>query len=508
MDSERLQAFVKDPNAVLLVHTAGAANKVIEYKPAACKIIATSPDAFFVLDDNSIEYEPAEKFGLDIPRALERVRNELRPTKIGYFSDSIPGPRRNVFAELLSKETSGVESFQGVTEPPPAIEDSRRIRSLLKSRPRLYYLLRIRRSFGVGAALKLLFYQLSSKPILLLNSGYCWDYVHEALHKKGYAIWGQINLGMPGEGKLGDALRWLEKKKPRAVIYSINPTKESREFIKAARSKNIPVIGWQHGDVNYTPGEQIARDDLEFADLFLNWGTGSQKNLGAAAMRYNLSAKQVAVGSSYLDNLKKTLVLPSHRPRDAGSLRVTYATSMYYFADRSDIHGMEWSDFRLYEGQREIIRRLAGIVGEKVVKLHPSLRYRSQELVKYCESFAKKRVSIVSEPLIRAAEVFANADVIIIDVLSTTLLEALLFDVPVFCLAGQPAVLEDAMRMLEKRAVCSRDPSVLMSKVEEFVRTGKYGADIGNHEFLEAYGTQPGFMASGRAAEEVHRLVG
>ena len=303
-------------------------------------------------------------------------------------------------------------------------------------------------------------------------------------------------------------MSWLEKKKFLGLLYSINPTDESKELTRAARAKGIPVIGWQHGDVNYIPGEQIIRDDLGLADLFLNWGEGSQKNLEAAARLHDISVKQTTVGSSYLDNLKKTLVVQSHRSRDALDPRIVYATSMYYFADRSDVHGAEWSDFLLYKGQREIIKRLAGVVGEKVVKLHPSLRYRSQELVKYCESFAKKRVSIVSEPLIRAAEVFANADVIIIDVLSTTLLEALLFDVPVFCLAGQPAVLEDAMRMLEKRAVCSRDPSVLMSKVEEFVRTGKYGADIGNHEFLEAYGTQPGFMASGRAAEEVHRLVG
>ena len=82
-----------------------------------------------------------------------------------------------------------------------------------------------------------------------------------------------------------------------------------------------------------------------------------------------------------------------------------------------------------------------------------------------------------------------------------------MFDTPIFCLLGQVKLSDKAVNLLKKRAMVSDDPEILMDAVENYLETGEYLADSKNNEFVEAYGTQSGFMASGRAAEEVHKFI-
>lgn len=507
--AEKLSEIVSDPRAVLFVHTASSARQILSLKKdggkVVAKIIATSPHAYFVFDNAQCAYQSIEEFGCNPVEAIKSVRERCQPTSIGYFDDVLAGPQRNAIAELLRAENNqSVYGFMGTSDAQSVTAKRSGLRSWLLSRPRLYYLLKIKRTMGVTAFLRLFWYQLWAKPILLLNSGYCWDFAHTELYKRGYAIWGQINLGIPGEGVAERAVEWLKHKKFAAVVYSINATDESRQFSRVVKSMNIPMIGWQHGDVNYIPARQIAIDDLEFADVFLNWGVGAQENLQVAGERYGLPRRLKVVGSSYLDDLKKKYraVKPAEK-----TPTIVYATTMYYLAGWIEINDLPWSDLRVYQNQREIIRALASLDGQKLVKFHPSARYHVQELFDYCNSFADKNVQSITSSSIRAIEAMSKGDVIIIDTPSTTLLEAVVLEKPIFCLTNQVKISDQALALLKKRAVVSDNPTQLMKLVADYLKTGAYPADINNDEFLEAFGTQAGGEASKRAAEVVADLL-
>lgn len=509
LDTMELANILTNPRAVLFVHTARSAQQILSLKESGIKIvariIATSPHAYFVFDNAQSTYQSIEEFGFNPVEALRSVKERCQPTSIGYFDDVLAGPQRNAIAELLRAENNqNIYAFAGISDAPAVTAKRSGLRNWLLSRPRLYYFLKIKRTMGLAAALRLFWYQLWAKSILLLNSGYCWDFAHTELYKRGYAIWGQINLGIPGEGVAERAVEWLKRKKFAAVVYSINATDESRQFSQVVKSMNIPMIGWQHGDVNYIPARQIAIDDLEFADVFLNWGVGAQENLQIAGERYDLSRKLKVVGSSYLDDLKKKYqaVTPAEK-----TPTIVYATTMYYLAGWIEISDLPWSDLRVYQNQREIIRALASLDGQKFVKFHPSARYHVQELFDYCDSFADKNVRSITSSSIRAIEAMSKGNVIIIDTPSTTLLEAVVLKKPIFCLTNQVRISDQALTLLKKRAVVSDNPSQLMKLVAEYLKTGVYPVDINNDEFLEAFGTQAGGEASKRAAEAVADLL-
>jgi len=467
-------------------------------------LIATSPHAYFVFDNHDIPYQSVEKYGLDKAVALSAIRRELKPSRIGFFDDHLFNPQQNQFVQLLrSQRDDRIVAFPGVTVVASPIKQSW-LRTWTRKRARLYYLFETMRTRGIVSAFYLFLYQLRTKPVLLLGSGYNWNYCHIALYQKGYSIWGQVNVDLDGDQTAEEALMILNKKKFKAVLFSVNASAASKAFAVAARERGIPVIGWQHGDLNYIPAEQVARDDLENADLFLNWGVGSQENLVAAGKRCGLERQQQAVGSSYLDHLRIGIV-----PHSTVTVAPTivYATTMYYLSGQIAISDVPWSDFRTYQAQRVIIKHLADLPGKKIVKCHPSVRYHVPGLFDYCRSFAPRGLEEVHSPVVRATDLFKKADLIIIDVPSTTLVEAAMFDTPIFCLLGQVKLSDKAVNLLKKRAMVSDDPEILMDAVENYLETGEYLADSKNNEFVEAYGTQSGFMASGRAAEEVHKFI-
>lgn len=89
-------------------------------------------------------------------------------------------------------------------------------------------------------------------------------------------------------------------------------------------------------------------------------------------------------------------------------------------------------------------------------------------------------------------------DAVLIDSPTTTLLEALSTDIPVFVLTAAVRWPDESLAELSRRAVCDDDPDRLVEELGGFIRTGLYPADRADRAFLRKYGTH---FDDGRSAE-------
>jgi len=80
-------------------------------------------------------------------------------------------------------------------------------------------------------------------------------------------------------------------------------------------------------------------------------------------------------------------------------------------------------------------------------------------------------------------------DIVIIESPTTTLLQAIATGLPVFVLTSIITPPRADLPLLMKRAVCAENAEELMDKLEEYLKTGHYPADINSREYLKLHGT-------------------
>lgn len=465
------------------------------------------------------------------------------------------GSREHIFKKVIGNYEASAPihmfSFEK-RHPLPVHRPGSGLASWLQKNPRAYYLSKLFKKDGV-VALKNIISSLYLKPLLLLNNGYDWEMCHGEFKKRGYYIWGQIGdaldlwrhedpsafaiaqkiLGkLESEDvdyfplvkeKLGlflekivpacisaheSAVALIRKKKIRALLFSINPTAISKSIAHAATNAGVPVIGWQHGDMNYRAMNSIILNDFFSADFFLDWGRGSYENKKEALDDMGMERKAKVIGSASLDTLISS---PPKSSLDSLGINnkkpvIVYATSMYYLSNAYSIAYFQYSDNLLYRAQRTIIGGLADVYGSKIIKLHPNSFYSTPALQEYCNSFKDKNVMTVRHQA-SASSLFSAADIIIIDMPTTTLLQAVTTKKPIFCLTSLLHISQKARELLAKRAVVSETPEELMEAVKKYITSGGYEADVNNTEFLESFGTLPNGKSAERAVEAVNSLI-
>lgn len=417
---------------------------------------------------------------------------------------------------------------------------------------RIYYLLKLLTTGWKNAVINI-FSSFKLYPVILLNGEYDWKWCREELKKEGYFIYGEVNSFFAGFGNKNNnatksiileleksnidffplikeklkiffdetvpsclsayekTKKLVKRKNIKAVLYSINPTAVSKSIAHAAQKMGVPVIGWQHGDLNYKPTQAMVLNDLLVCDLFLSWGKGSDENRNITASELSLSRKTIIVGSSGLD---KILSLKPDRKEVLKKIGINnivhpiivYASTMYYLSNNYNLSYPPWSDNLFYKEQKKIIDRLADLNGTKIIKLHPSSFYAVPELDEYCHSYKKNNVWPVRRK-ITAPLLFSVADIIIIDAPSTTILQAIASKKPVFCLDKFLDLNFEAKEKLKKRVVLGESGESLMERLQLFLQNGKYEADLNNMEFLENYGTSSDGRAAERAASAVDELI-
>lgn len=418
--------------------------------------------------------------------------------------------------------------------------------SWLENHPEMYDIALITKKEGWRGLINWFKYRLhrvESLPVLLYGSGYNWDDCHQELRVEGIAPICRIpddfrwinrsnelnidglqlawsDLQENGEFKkyfvcsgidffpiLKDRFEFLVKqltvacmlavqetmllikeKNITAVIASTFSTCGGHSIAQAAHNSNIPVVTWQHGAYGAMNHPIIDYCDLISSDVHYVFGNGVSERYDESAQYYN--TKLVSIGSSTLVQLIKNknsdTKLINHNTEKKVILYVTtairrnanYISSPFMFSDN-----------QFWDIQKKLISLFAEHDNyEIIVKLHPAVDYNTPIQAYAMECNIKNCMFIKNE--FKVPELLSKSDIVIIDIPSTTLLQATITNNPIFVYTGYLQFDDDAKKLLKKRAFCSDDIDVFIKKINDSLSTGKidYLTNLDDQEFLEQYG--------------------
>lgn len=294
----------------------------------------------------------------------------------------------------------------------------------------------------------------------------------------------------------------LNSKEIKAVISSTLTTPEAHSISKAAHNAGIPVVTWQHGGYGQMYHPILHYTELISSDVHFVFGKGVQKYMEQPAREYG--TKLVTVGSSSLYNIAKIQFESENSPKK----NILYITSVLL---QNYLHITTFPHFEdnyYWNTQKAIINVLGKYTDLYIVlKQHPTKIIKDTPVRSYVAdkgfnnfSFIKNESSVV--------DLISNADVIVIDFPFTTLLQALTTSKPIFVYLGHIDYDEDACFLLGKRAIYSKNLEDFKNKLDIYLNTGIYNADINNREFLLDFGTASPVNSAGiRAAQELKQTI-
>ena len=282
--------------------------------------------------------------------------------------------------------------------------------------------------------------------------------------------------------------------KVKAILTSTNPSGVSHVVQQVARSLGIPVIRYQHGFVCSHNGlmQLNEHSDLVTSDVFLTFGRGVDASYQKFVDKY--PAKVISVGSAKLDGLRRISGLENHKVRnkpDNRPVNILYVTSAYFGNLWYCGFSPAFSDSLFMKEQLRIIERLCKLretVGNNfdiTIKLDPSSWSHDPPWIKEFES--KKGIRIIKRSP-SFINLLSQSDIVVLDMPTTVLLEAVAASLPVFVLMRHWAYPAQALQLLTRRAVATGNLHYLMYALQKYLTRGVYPAHIENNDFLRAYG--------------------
>lgn len=273
------------------------------------------------------------------------------------------------------------------------------------------------------------------------------------------------------------------------VTFSILPFPKQNYLIHLARSMGKKIICYQHGEINLTEDSLYSEsEELLYLDYYLSFGI----NVNSKYLPYvgqNLKGV-TTVGSASLDKLLGNL---QNTKTDE---YILYATSKYLLNALPFVSNIG-ADDRLYDFQKKIFNYFESGTPELKDK---KIFFKPNNTPVHGEVPFETRKIITTDQFKPFTELLIDAAVIILDGVGTTSMEAAITDKPLFILTNRANYYPEVKQLLAKRAVIADTPEELISRVKEYLTTGKYPADLRNREFVKAYGTH---LDDGRSADRV-----
>ena len=157
---------------------------------------------------------------------------------------------------------------------------------------------------------------------------------------------------------------------------------------------------------------------------------------------------------------------------------IVYVTGKWYLAGQQFDYPSD-PDKRLFDLQKNILEYLnnKNTQYKKIFKLNITLK-----LNEYPFNF--ENIIISEKSFVKTLD---NAHAVILDCPATTLIEAASTKVPIFAISGRVKYTDDFINLVSKRCIWCDTREDLLSKLDLFINTGIYDADINNKEFLEKY---------------------
>jgi len=287
----------------------------------------------------------------------------------------------------------------------------------------------------------------------------------------------------------------LARTRPRAVLAPYAEGVWQTATMHAARTLGIPTVVHQHGGLVGACENPIWRaTDRDVADHVLVYGDGVAAAVVAEdARRGAARARTVVVGSARLDALAR-----GTRPRRrASALTVLYIPDMLRGRLRH-VSCTDYPDVSYYEHQRAVVDLVGEFPAARLVFKHFNDAYDNPivETVRAAPNATVVRYGTRTVP-----ELMWDADLIVIDYVSTALLECLLTAKPMLVLADTAyfRLRPEAAALLARRCTVAGSSASLLRALRAVLEAGR--ADelpAPDRAFLRAYGT---YLDDGRSAE-------
>ena len=303
---------------------------------------------------------------------------------------------------------------------------------------------------------------------------------------------------------------FLRTQHPRCLLLSTQADHTDRAIIKAAHDYGIPVISWQHGGGGYCYHPMMPFAEFIDSDIHLVFGEAVKQSYVDTAQRLEIpsSPNIIPVGSSSLDNIKKEFHEKSQTKETGLVLYVTtiFLNNRYYISDRWEQCSF---DENLWSTQKKILGFAQKFPLMKfVIKLHPS-QNKNSAIHQYAADLGVRNVTfVIDEKTI--SQLVQEVDMVIFDINSTGLLQALPSKKPIFIFSGLENHDKHTLNLLKKRAFVYGNNDALIKGLEEFLGSGlttftkRMNVDCNNTEFLEEYGT---FRNDGKSASRAAHIV-
>ncbi|GEM_PF-1306619 len=269
------------------------------------------------------------------------------------------------------------------------------------------------------------------------------------------------------------------------VLVSVFTSPGLNHAAHVAKDMGKPVIVYQHGEQNLWDNSLFPEaTELLYADHYLSFGKGVTgrylKSVGEGKLKGALS-----IGSASLD------AIPAE---EAGEGYILYATGKYHLYSTPFISTVG-QDTRLYKAQKKILAFLA----RQARAGGPRAVFKRNNTARLNElPFEPGKGIEEAPPGETFTSLLSGASLVILDAPATTCLETSATRKPLFVLLDRVKWNEEPERLLKRRAVAAYTPGELIARIEDYLKTGEYGADLDDREFVRAYGTH---LDDGRSAE-------
>lgn len=288
----------------------------------------------------------------------------------------------------------------------------------------------------------------------------------------------------------------------KAFISSVISNCFEHSVAKVAHNNGIPVITWQHGAYGAMYHPIIDYLDLISSDFHFVFGEG-------VAEQYALSAKKfktelISIGSSTLGEMmecsKEDSIIDTKKT-------ILYITSGGYHNNLYISCYPPFSDNLLWQTQKAIID-----IFEKyneysvIIKLHPGTIFKDIDLGAYADTKKLDEIKVIKNEK-TVVDLLPLADIIIIDLPSTTLLQAITTNKPVFVYMGHLFFDAKAYQLLDKRAIINNKLEDFISDLNDYLCGGNYSKDVLNTEFLEMFGIASEKESSTNRATQMLRKI-
>lgn len=434
----------------------------------------------------------------------------------------------------------------------------------LKKQDLLFNLALIGKREGVRVAVKAAYYCIyysitrQNIPIILYNSGYNWDDSLFELYRAGicpvYRITDEkIDQILPStqryretihsicnshpmmkeydkilgidvsdfffkqfEKIIGDAIQesltsydqtrdMIRCKKIRGLLRSVHVRAIGQSIVQAAHDEKILVFSWQHGGAGYYFHPIMPFIEFIHSDYHFVFGEGVSASYQKTVAQLGLKNSPIfiPVGSRSLEICRKFGQGHPHKKSTPTILYVTskFIKNMYnipYPDDPSDY------DEHLWFIQRQVLNLAKKNKGHNfILKLYQD---QEKELFNtYIRDHNITNVRIITNEM-NICDLTDIVDLVILDLISTSILQVLTTELPVFTYLGLSGLDHDPIQQLQKRVYVFNDYKNFIYNIDAYLRTKKvenYPVDLKNREFMIKYGTNTQTHNSAKTAVSI-----